>query len=314
VTTTTPPPTTTTTPDPTAGVTIQEQPDSRSGQASRSFASRQSRHYWIRGTADLAIAATALSNATSVYPLTLTCPINGITLYRSDVRYRPLRGKSGGCDLWDFVCDYEDPQALDDKRQLDTGSYRFRVSTSGGNMRITSSLAQVKAYTSQGSANPGNYFSVLAPDYQGALGVSRDGDVEGVDIVVPALRFTITYRQPLATITDAYVRTVEALTGTVNASTFYGRAAGEVLFLGADGEQGVDSDPTWSYDFSRMPNLTAQQIGDITGIAKKGHEYLWVLFEETTDAGAKAIVRRPKAVYIERLYQLAAFSSLGIGG
>ena len=86
-----------------------------------------------------------------------------------------------------------------------------------------------------------------------------------------------------------------------------------MLFLGGNGQQGIHSDPTWDYEFVRLPNITGQTIGEILSVAKKGHEYLWVLFEEEADPAAKAVVKRPKAVYVERVYQTASFSALGIG-
>lgn len=292
-------------------VTIQEQPDSRSGSGSLGYKSRHSRHYWGRGSNDAATVMTTL-NSSTMYPATVTCPVNGITLVRSEVRYKPLNNKG---DVWDIHCDYEDPAEVDAKSQLDTGDYKFSVSTTGGTARITTSLETVKGYNLGGSATPGAGFALAGiPDFRQAIGVTREGDVQGVDIVVPACRFTIEYRQPKATITDAYVRTCEALTGTVNNATFFSRAAGEVLFMGADGSQGIKSDPTWSYTFVRLPNTSGQTIGDILNVAKKGHEYLWVLFKDEIDTPAEYVVKKPMCVYIERVYPLTSFASLGIGG
>lgn len=281
-------------------VTIQEQPDSRQGKDAIGWKSSQTRHYWGSGSADPGTVLAAL-NIHATCPATVTAPGNSIVLIRSEVRYKPITGKQL---YWDLHVEYEDPTEVDAKAQLDTGDFKFSVSTTGGTARITSSLETVTKY-----ARPGQ----TAPDFKQAIGATREGDVQGVDIVVPACRFTMEYRQPKATITDAYVRTVELLTGTVNNATFYGRAAGEVLFMGGDGSQGINSDPTWSYSFVRLPNVTGQTIGDILSVAKKGHEYLWVLFEEEADPAAKFVSKRPKAVYIERVYLSAAFSALGIG-
>lgn len=281
-------------------ITIREQPDSRSGQGSLGWTSKHSRHWWVKGSTDIAAVFTALV-ADATCPATVVCPVNAITLYRSDARYRPL---SADGQKWDITMEWEDPQELDNKSQLDVGDYKFSVSTTGGTARITSSLATVSSY-----APPAK----TAPNFKQAIGVTKEGDVQGVDIVVPACKFSITYRQPKATITDAYVRTVELLTGTVNNASFYSRAAGEVLFMGGNGSQGINSDPTWSYEFVRLPNLTGQTIGDILSVAKKGHEYLWVLFEERLDGTANHVTKIPKAVYVERVYQSTSFASLGIG-
>ena len=57
-------------------------------------------------------------------------------------------------------------------------------------------------------------------------------------------------------------------------------------------------------------NLT---IGEFTDISKEGWQYLWVLYNTVEDAGAKALVKRPQAVYVEDIYAKDDFSQLGIG-
>jgi len=278
-------------------ITLQEQPDSRQGTASFDYKSKQTYHYRSKGSNTLSSIMAALDVTA---PATAVCPVHARTLLRSNVRW-----SNAGFQLWDLYVDYEDPQAIDDKQQLDTGDYKFSFSTTGGTARILTSLETVNSYAPA--------FWGVAPDFKQAIGVTRDGDVQGVDIVVPALKFSLSYRQPLAVITDAYVRTLEVMTGTVNNGTFRGRAAGEVLFAGADGSQGTNSDPTIDYQFIRLPNIANQTIGDIVNIAKKGHEYLWVLFQERDDGSGKYVAKQPLAVYIERVYLETDFSALAIG-
>jgi len=54
-------------------------------------------------------------------------------------------------------------------------------------------------------------------------------------------------------------------------------------------------------------------IGDITVASKKGWEYMWVRYADAEDAAAKAIVKKPIAVYIEKVYEEGNFPALGIG-
>ena len=54
-------------------------------------------------------------------------------------------------------------------------------------------------------------------------------------------------------------------------------------------------------------------MGDITGIDKKGWEYLWVQYADDVDAVKKQLIKKPVAVYIEKVYESALFSALGIG-
>jgi hypothetical protein len=98
----------------------------------------------------------------------------------------------------------------------------------------------------------------------------------------------------------------------VNDTEFRGRAAGEVLFLGATGAKRGRGDWEITFRFAASPNATGIAIGDITGIAKNGWDYLWVLYEEQEDSTAKALVKYPKAVYVEEVYPEGDFDALEI--
>ncbi|HYD00135.1 MAG TPA: hypothetical protein VEB22_02830, partial [Phycisphaerales bacterium] len=113
--------------------------------------------------------------------------------------------------------------------------------------------------------------------------------------------------------TSGYKGTLFALTGRTNSGGFRGFAAGEVLFLGASGsKRGDTGDWEITFRFAASPNATGLSVGTITGVAKKGWEYLWVRYADVQDATTKAIVKRPAAVYIERVYEAGNFGALGI--
>jgi len=106
------------------------------------------------------------------------------------------------------------------------------------------------------------------------------------------------------------------VTGTTNISNFRGFSAGEVLFVGCSGAQEWDDQKgrgPWSlaFRFVASQNVTNQTIGDISGIDKKGHEYLWVRYEESVDTNA--LIKKPKYVYVNKVYRESDFSALGIG-
>jgi hypothetical protein len=54
------------------------------------------------------------------------------------------------------------------------------------------------------------------------------------------------------------------------------------------------------------------RITAIAGINKKGFEYLWVRYEDVEDTAAKALVKRPTAVYVEKVYLDGDLDLLGI--
>jgi hypothetical protein len=158
---------------------------------------------------------------------------------------------------------------------------------------------------------------MVAPDFQGAIGVSADG-VEGIDITIPVYHFAETHSKPNAQITGAYKGVLFNLTGKVNSDGFRGFAPGEVLFLGASGSKrgsgwgGAEADWEITYRFAASPNVTGLSIGPINGINKKGWEYLWVRYSDQEDTAAKALVKRPIAAYVERVYHEGNFGALGI--
>lgn len=221
-----------------------------------------------------------------------------------------------GDDAWQLEVTYvkegaEDPEEADPLRR--TRSF----DTGGGTQHITQSLP-----VGQDESLDFEFrFPGGAANQSGAIGVDGDS-VNGVDIVVPALTWTETYDVPHQFITADYIKTLSKLTGTVNNAAFRTFPAGEVLFLGASGSQEWDSDKgegPWnlSFKFSQSPNagagktLPALSIGDISNIAKDGHDYMWIRYEDSVNANT--LVKRPKAVYVNRVYRRENFGQLGLG-
>lgn len=182
----------------------------------------------------------------------------------------------------------------------ETGESSFSFDTGGVTSHITQSLATVSRHAPSG----------MAPDCQGAIGVSTDS-VEGTDITVPVYNFTETHYLEIAAVTGAYKAALFHLTGKVNNTSFKGFAVGEVLFLGASGSQRGADDWEITYRFAASPNVTGLAVGPITGIAKKGWEYLWVRYADAEDQNI--LVKQPIAAYVEQVYELGDFSALGIG-
>lgn len=153
------------------------------------------------------------------------------------------------------------------------------------------------------------------PSQSNAIGVDGNG-VNGVDIVTPQLQWQESYDVPNAYINATYVRGLAEMTGTTNRAAFRGFEANEVLFLGCSGSQEWDSEKgsgPWSlsYRFVASKNVVGDQIGPIGGVEKKGHEYLWVRYEDSVSGSS--LLKTPKAVYVDKVYKDTDFSALGIG-
>lgn len=193
---------------------------------------------------------------------------------------------------------YEKPQPPQ------TGESSYSFDTGGGTQHITQSLQTIGRY-----APPGK----TAPDFKGAIGVTHDS-VEGVDITVPVFNFSEMHYIANGYVDNAYKYTLFLLTGTTNNAAFRGFAAGECLFLGASGsKRGAWGDWEITFRFAASPNQTNFYVGDILVPAKKGWEYMWVRYADEEDETAKAIVKRPVAVYIEKVYESGNYANLGIG-
>jgi hypothetical protein len=200
-----------------------------------------------------------------------------------------------GSGLWEVSVRYG---KLDPK---EPGESSFSFDTGGGTTHITQSLQTIGSHAPPGE-DP--------PDFKGAIGVNNDS-VEGTDITIPVYNFKETHYIPIALVTPAYKAALFYLTGKVNAAPFKGFAPGEVLFMGASGSQRGQEDWEITFSFAASPNATGLTVGDITGIDKKGWEYLWVRYQDAEDADV--LVKQPAAAYVEQVYPYGDFSLLGIG-
>lgn len=217
-----------------------------------------------------------------------------------------------GDDVWQVTINYE-KEGADDESQTEPLKRARSFDTAGGTQHITQAINETAYGPGEGGSG--------APTFNKAIGVDGDS-VAGVDIVVPQLTWSEQYDVPSTYVTDAYIKGLATVTGSVNDATFRTFAAGEVLFLGASGSQEWDDtrgDGPWSlsYKFAASPNagsgktIPAITIGSISGIQKKGHEYLWVRYEPGVESDT--LIKVPRGVYVNEVYRSASFSALGIG-
>ena len=221
-----------------------------------------------------------------------------------------------GDDAWQVTIAYE-KEGADDDNQTEPLKRGRSFDTSGGTQHIT----QSRPVGNGQSLDFEKRYPPNALNQSGAIGVDGDS-VAGIDVVSPSLQWTETYDVPSPYVTSAYIKTVAAMTGTTNRAPFRTFAIGEVLFLGCNGSQEWDEnrgDGPWSlsYKFIASPNAGANQtlpamvVGQITGIEKLGHEYMWIKYEPVVSGNG--LLKLPKAVYVNKVYRDADFSLLGIG-
>lgn len=254
-------------------------------------------HFKLEGTDDDAYARAAVEGATA-------SEYDG--LVRGEIRVAPKVVDSvTGTGTWDIEVDY----IREEETEPEVGaepSYSF--DTAGGTQHITQSLATVARYSKYGEG--------AAYDFQKAINVSGLGDqqtVEGVDIGMGAFEWEETHYLPNTWVTAAYKGILFRSTYKTNNAPFRGMDIGEILFRGARGGKRGAEDWEISFRFAASENQTDVVVGDITVAAVKGWEYLWIYYEMTEHGTPKKLLSTPVCAYVEKLYQAADLSALGIG-
>lgn len=260
--------------------------ESRESRASTVSPPSETRVYTAAGdnsVANVRVYATANTSASLAHE-------QG-TIYRQDIEISPI-----GYELFKVTVPYGPRTKTQDEWTLD-------FDTSGGTVHITNSKETVERYTAPGKA--------AAPDMKGAIGVRGD-EIDGTDIVIPALKLTVTYKHPQAIITIPQIKNLARWTGKTNSKTFLTFEEGEVLFLGASGREGTDTETDVKYTFAASENLIQQTIGDVLNVDKKGWEHAWIRYEDAEDNGLP--VKKPMWVYVERVYEaIDLATALGFG-
>lgn len=218
-------------------------------------------------------------------------------LWRQDIQLDPV-----GYQLYLVTVPYG-------PRQRETGQASFSFDTTGGTVRIRSAILHGASYGPPNAVVPPNRHS-------GSIGVDKDGNVEGVDITVPAMKFTYTFRHPEGYVDEEYALELGRNTGRMNANKWRVFEAGEAMFFGATGSDGTNSEAEVSYTIIASENAqnTVEggdrrlTIGNIQNIVKRGHDYLWIEFEDGTANGLATT--KPKFVHVEQVYYKMDFKAV----
>jgi len=174
----------------------------------------------------------------------------------------------------------------------------------GGTQHITQSLNTAKYPI-------GSY----TPDFKGAIGVRRDGNglaVDGIDLDVTSFAWSETHHLAYTAVTPAYISTLYSLRGKVNDSAWRIFDRGEVRLVAITGSARGEWTVPITFSFEASHNAAGIQIGDITVASKEGWHYLWTFYEDAEDSGAATLVKKPKAVYVEQVYEYGNFEDLGL--
>jgi hypothetical protein len=207
-----------------------------------------------------------------------------------------------------------------DKKELQPMDCNWHMNTTGGTRHVTQAISVVQA------VGPGSDGTV---NYNGAIGVNENGDVEGIDILDPVQEWTENYKLPIGGFSWAYMdQVVTPLTDHVNQYPFRNKPTGSVLFKGGTGGRSskdpmfLDLSLTFAYSqpVTSANPLTwstfdaAGNAQTITLSAKEGWQELD--FHYVTQAPTAAPWRPSKRlaqVTVNQVYFYADFSLLGVG-
>jgi hypothetical protein len=189
-------------------------------------------------------------------------------------------------------------------RPQQLGESRISFDMGGGNIHVNHTLQTVAKYAPQGET---------PIDSKGLIGVTKDR-VDGVDIPSREFHWSETHILPANLLTDTvYPLVLYKVKGSVNVAAWRAYAAGEVLCANVTGGTRDNDTCELTFSFAASPNLVNLKVGDIQGIAKQGWDYLWVRWEDDVDDTAKALVKKPRTVYVDRPIERTEFALLGIG-
>lgn len=229
-----------------------------------------------------------------------------ITIYEGRIRESQGNARSIGYQTFQVEIKYKppppdpnDPSQQPPNNDPPTGILEFDAS--GTTQHITTAVVNQWHYPSG------------APNMKGAIGVGKDA-VEGTDIIIPALQFTITKHFAIAQITGTYVKNLARLTGKTNQVDYNLSGedfeAGELLFMGASGSCRGRLDWEISYRFSASENIANYTIPGTTikVTEKRGHDYLWIRFKG--EESSNNLVQVPEFAYVARVYKEADFKQV----
>jgi len=290
-------------------VSLERMPD-----ASGDYVAQKRQHkYVLTGIFNEAYALNYCLNNIPIYLTTealfrqnVSMSTQGADLWYADVEYGPVPLFSG---TWSYSFDTTGGTVHWGYSKECVNSYRRDYGTPAGEGGVP---AEVPA---TGDTITDDMLSV-------AVGERELGFVEGTDVVVPACKLSYTYNKPKGIVTEAYVRYMTALTGIVNSVPWHGYAGGELLFLGMRGQStaGAEAETSLTFEMILSPNVTNQSFGipdddeatpafvgdQVTGIDKKGHHFLDIIFEKNDAVDARSIL---KLIRIHRMYEELDFAA-----
>lgn len=212
--------------------------------------------------------------------------------------------------LWDVKVHYSP------FKHPENGDWSYSFDFSGGTSHITVAREHIDDRIDAGEH---------ADDWKhgGLLNVDHEGVAHGLDIVTPTAKFNLKWFIAADLITADYKRKLLRTIGKVNDDDFFGAEKGELLFVNCTGNRSNRNPLMYEicYGWAFEENITDFQVGgDFNGIPilptfdlKEGWWYFWTETEKVVSQHGGKTVGKLKAAHLERIYEYADYSVLGLG-
>ena len=142
--------------------------------------------------------------------------------------------------------------------------------------------------------------------------VGSGEEPEGVDVFEPVYEEEKTIRIRTTALTQQYRTTLRKAVGKTNADEFQGWQPGEVLLMGVSGTRRGSVDSEITFRWSVRENEDNLTVAGISGIQKKGWQYLWPR-AETRSSDTSPMVKTITHVCVATVFKETTFAQLNIG-
>jgi len=167
-----------------------------------------------------------------------------------------------------------------------------------------------------------------APACNGLIGLTEDGNLDGVEVTIPSFAFSTTLYVAPTNITSTWIQNLYLLTGCVNFGASNRMIVdgitldfsnGELLYKGVSGSKRGLGDLEVTLEWEASPNvpsavMTNITCGTIVVTNKAGFDYLWCRYQKTVDTNAASISSQVLGAYIDRIYRQGDLTGLNTGG
>lgn len=218
--------------------------------------------------------------------------LNGMPLPKNQIDSEQL-----GDDVYIVTVTYGTKQDAEKKKPI------VCLDTGGATQKITHSLETLGSYAPDG---------MKAPNFYGAINATAEGTIDGVDLPVPCQKWNEKHYLAKSIVNTAWENAVTDLSQCTNNAPFRGRDVDQVKFDHVTTNDTGDDLVECTFYFEAGPHLENITIGDITGINKPAWAFLWILSIPDVDPETHFMIKKPRAVYVEKVFFSEDFSVLAI--